>query len=207
MKTLSHLLVAAALFTASSAVFAADKAPPQLPLPADAPTVVLVHGAFVDESSWNKLIPELNKRGIKAIAVANPLTSLQDDVDATRRVINAQTGPVVLVGHSWGGTVITEAGANTKVKALVYVAGYAPSAGESSRDDFKDLPASPGFENPDAVTGLDGYVTLARQTILADLAQDVPPKEAVRIAASQRPLRAANYDEDVGVAAWKSKPS
>ena len=203
MKTLSNILVAAALFAGSSAVFAADKAP--APLPADAPTVVLVHGAFIDESSWNKLIPELGKRGIKAIAVANPLTSLQDDVDATRRVINAQTGPVVLVGHSWGGTVITEAGANTKVKALVYVAGFAPSAGESSRDDFKNFPASPGLENP--LTTTDGYVTLARQTILDDFVQDVPPKEGVQIAASQAPLRVANYDESVGMAAWKSKPS
>ncbi|MCC8363759.1 alpha/beta hydrolase [Lysobacter sp. A6] len=204
MNRFSSFLLGAALIAASSTVAAADKAPAEPPV--DSPTVVLVHGAFLDDaSSWNKLIPVLEAKGIKTVVVDNPLTSLQDDVDATRRVIDAQTGPVVLVGHSWGGTVITEAGANAKVKALVYVAGFAPSAGASSRDDFKDFPAAPGLANP--VTTPDGYVTLARQTILTDFVQDVPPKDAVVIAASQAPLRAANYDEHVGTPAWMSKPS
>src|SRR4051812_47204814 len=88
-------------------------------------TVVFVHGAFADGSSWDKVIPLLQARGLKIVAVQNPLTSLADDVAATKRVIDAQTGPVILVGHSWGGTVITEAGGDDKVAALVFVAAFA----------------------------------------------------------------------------------
>ena len=96
------------------------------------PTVILVHGAFADGSSWNKVIPLLQAQGLKAIAVQNPLSSLEDDVAAVDRALEVQTGPVVLVGHSWAGTVITQAGGNEKVKSLVYVASFAPSLGESS---------------------------------------------------------------------------
>jgi pimeloyl-ACP methyl ester carboxylesterase len=202
---LIHSLLAAALLLASTSAFAGHKTKAPPPPPADAPTVVLVHGAFVDADSWQKVIRVLESRGIKAIAVENPLTSLEDDVDVARRVINAQTGPVVLVGHSWGGTVITEAGANAKVKALVYVAAFAPSAGTSSRDDIKAFPTAPGLEHP--VASADGYLTLAPQTILTDFVQDVPQRDGLRIAATQAPVRAANYDEKVGVAAWTSKPS
>src|SRR5438270_7877759 len=92
-------------------------------------TVVLVHGAFADGSSWSKVIPLLQAKGLKVVAVQNPLTSLGEDVAFSNRVINAQPGPVVLVGHSWGGSVITQAGGNSKVKALVYVAAFAPSVG------------------------------------------------------------------------------
>lgn len=200
---ISKSLLAAVLLAASATAFAADDT--QAQPPADAPTVVLVHGAFADGSSWKKVIPELEARGIRAIAVQNPLTSLQDDVAAARRVIDAQTGPVVLVGHSWGGTVITQAGADAKVKALVYVAAFAPSNGASSLDDIKDFPTSPGLANP--VASRDGYLTLAPQTILTDFVQDLPQKDGLVIAASQAPVRAANYDEKVSVAAWTSRPS
>src|SRR5256886_10734543 len=107
-------------------------------------TVVLVHGAFADGSSWDKVIPLLQAKGLKVVAVQNPLTSLGDDVAAARRVIDAQTGPVILVGHSWAGTVITEAGVHERVAALVYVAAFAPDVGESTVDLGKDLPPPPG---------------------------------------------------------------
>src|SRR6185295_13679671 len=97
-------------------------------------TVVLVHGAFADGSSWDEVIPLLQAQGLNVVAVQNPLTSLADDVAATTRAIEAQSGTVVLVGHSWGGTVITEAGNNAKVSALVYVAAFAPDEGQSSND-------------------------------------------------------------------------
>src|ERR1700749_2834796 len=93
--------------------------------------VVLVHGAFADGSSWAKVIPLLQAKGLNVVAVQNPLSSLAADVDATRRVIDAQTGPVILVGHSYGGVVITQAGINPKVAGLVYVAAFAPPKGES----------------------------------------------------------------------------
>ena len=96
--------------------------------------IVLVHGAFVDGSSWSKVIPILEARGFHVVAVQNPLTSLADDVNATRRIISLQDGPVILVGHSWGGAVITEAGDDLKVAGLVYVAAYVPDAGTSAND-------------------------------------------------------------------------
>ena len=99
-----------------------------------AATVVLVHGAFADGSAWNRVVPLLQARGLKVVSVQNPLSSLADDVAATRRVLDAQTGPVVLVGHSWAGMVITEAGEDERVKALVYVAAFAPAEGQSAVD-------------------------------------------------------------------------
>jgi pimeloyl-ACP methyl ester carboxylesterase len=201
MKLATPLLLALALST-SSVALASEYQDPTEPA---APTVVLVHGAFADGSSWKKVIPLLEAKGIKAIAVQNPLTSLQDDVAAARRIIDAQPGPVILVGHSWGGTVITQAGNDDKVKALVYVAAFAPSVGASSLDDVKAFPASPGLSHP--VASPDGFLTLSQQTIAADFAQDVPQKEALLIAATQGPVRAANFNEKVSVAAWNSKPA
>src|SRR5450432_1580586 len=107
-------------------------------------TVVLVHGAFADGSSWDKVIPILQAKGLKVVAVQNPLTSLADDVAAGRRVIDEQSGPVILVGHSWGGTVITQLGDDAKVASLVYVAAFAPDVGESSNDLGRGGPPAPG---------------------------------------------------------------
>ena len=107
-------------------------------------TVVLVHGAFADGSSWAKVIPLLQKKGVNVVAVQNPLTSLADDVAATQRAIAEQKGPVVLVGHSWAGTVITQAGNDDHVKALVYVAAFAPGDGQSTSDLIKNEPNPPG---------------------------------------------------------------
>jgi len=169
------------------------------------PTVVLVHGAFADGSSWNRVIPKLHAQGLNVISVQNPLTSLADDVAATRRALDAQTGPVVLVGHSWGGMVITEVGDHPRVKSLVYVASFAPSAGQSIVDMTKDYPKSSGLDH--VVSDKDGFVSMTLEGITNHFAQDLPGSETQLIAATQGPIRGKNFEEKVSVAAWISKPS
>lgn len=169
------------------------------------PTVVLVHSAFTNGSSWSKVIPILQARGLKVVAVQNPLISLADDVVFTKRAIDAQLGPVVLVGHSWGGTVITQAGDDDKVKALVYVAGFSPAKGESTLDQVRSYPAPPGLANPQV--DASGYLTLSPETVARDSAQDVSKDEADLIATTQGAIRGANFEEKVTAAAWESKPS
>ena len=134
------------------------------------PTVILVHGAFADGSSWSKVISTLHDWKLPAVAVQNPLTSLADDVAATRRAIAAAPGKVVLVGHSWGGTVITEAGNDPKVQALVYVAAFAPDAGQSSAQQGEGFPVGPGLAR---LQERDGYLTLPADAIAQDFAPDV----------------------------------
>lgn len=200
-----HTLLFAAMLSAGTVASgsAAEKAAPtDKP---SSPTVVLVHGAFADGSSWSKVIPLLQAKGLKVVAVQNPLTSLAEDVAFADRVIDAQTGPVVLVGHSWGGTVITQAGDNDKVKALVYVAAFAPSLGETSADGVKGYPASPGLASPIATS--DGFLTLSPETVARDFAQDVTAEEANLIATTQGAVRGANFEEKVTAAAWTTKPS
>ena len=168
-------------------------------------SVVLVHGAFADGSSWSEVIPLLQAEGLNVVAVQNPLTSLADDVAFTRRAIEMQSGPVVLVGHSWGGAVITEAGDDEQVKALVYVAAFAPSPGEKFSELGKDYPPPPGLANP--IVDSSGFMTLTAETIAQHFAQDVSPEQANLIAVTQGAIRAANFEEAVSVAAWESKPS
>jgi len=168
-------------------------------------TVVLVHGAFADGSSWEKVIPLLQAKGLKVVAVQNPLTTLADDVAATKRAIDAQGGPVILVGHSWAGTVITEAGAHDKVAALVYVAAFAPDEGQSSNDLGKDGPPPPGSANirPDSA----GFLSLTPEGVARDFAQDLPAAQAAVMAVTQGPIAGKTFDERVTNAAWKTKPS
>jgi pimeloyl-ACP methyl ester carboxylesterase len=168
-------------------------------------TVVLVHGAFADGSSWEKVIPLLQAKGLQVVAVQNPLTSLADDVAATKRAIDAQRGPVILVGQSWGGTVITEAGAHDRVAALVYVAAFAPDAGQSSNDLGKDGPPPPGSANirPDSA----GFLFLTPKGVAKDFAQDLPAAQTAVMAVTQGPISGKAFDEKVSNAAWKSKPS
>jgi pimeloyl-ACP methyl ester carboxylesterase len=193
------LVVSIALATLAGASLAAEEGDkPQT-------SVVLVHGAFADGSSWNKVIPLLQAKGLKVVAVQNPLTSLADDVTATKRVIDAQAGPVVLVGHSWGGTVITEAGNHDKVKALVYVAAFAPGAGETTADGGKGYPPPPGLAHP--IASADGFLTLSPETVAQDFAQDVGPQEANLIAVTQGPIAAANFDAKITTPAWSGRPS
>src|ERR1700693_4442403 len=168
-------------------------------------TVVLIHGAFADGSSWDKVIPLLQAKGLKVVAVQNPLTSLADDVAATKRALDASTGPVILVGHSWGGTVITEAGAHDKVAALVYVAAFAPDAGQSSNDLGKAGPPPPGLANirPDSA----GFLSLTPESVARNFAQDLPASQTAVMAVTQGPIFGRTFDEKVANAAWESKPS
>ncbi len=167
--------------------------------------VVLVHGAFADGSSWEKVIPLLEARGLHVVAVQNPLSSLADDVSATKRVIDQQTGPVVLVGHSWGGVVISEAGNDSKVKSLVYVAAFAPDSGQSIDDVTKGMPAPVWASelHKDAA----GYLTLSTQAVLDDFAQDLPLPQKRVIAATQGPWASGCISDKVTKAAWHDKPS
>ncbi len=174
-------------------------------------TVVLVHGAFADGSSWNKVIPLLQAEGLETIAVQNPLASLQEDVAYTNRAIANAEGPVVLVGHSWGGMVITEAGANEKVEALVYVSAFAPDKGEHIHDvleeahKVKKIPKVDGFKTP--IVDEAGFIRLSEETIVTYFAPDIPEAEARLIAAGQGKLHKDALDHAVTVAAWEEKPS
>jgi pimeloyl-ACP methyl ester carboxylesterase len=167
--------------------------------------VVLVHGLFADGSSWGKVIPILQRAGLHVTAVQNPLTSFQDDVDATRRVLALQDGPTVLVAHSYGGMVISEAGVDAKVAALVYVAARAPDAGE----DYAALAAR--YPTPPASAGIvwaaDGFGQLSEAAFLRDFAADLDPAEARAFCAVQGRVARATPAARTSVAAWRSKPS
>ncbi|MCC2958605.1 alpha/beta hydrolase [Massilia sp. IC2-477] len=169
------------------------------------PSVVIVHGAFADGSDWAKVIPLLQAKGVKVTAVQNPLTSLADDVAATRRAIDSQPGKVVLVGHSWGGTVITEAGQHDKVGSLVYVAAFAPDAGKSTAETGAGYPAAPGSKR--FVADKEGFLSLPEAAMREDFAQDLPRAQAAVMTATQGPIQAKAFGEKVSVAAWTSKPS
>ena len=192
-----------ALF-AMAAVFAANGAH-AAPADLSGKTVVLVHGAFADGSSWSKVIPLLEAKGLKVVAVQNPLSSLADDAAAARRTIDAQTGPVILVGHSWGGAVITEAGNDAKVKALVYVAAFAPDEGQSINIMTKPFPPAPWTAALKVDSG--GFLTLPEANILSDFAQDLPAAEARIVSATQGPWAARCLDDTITTAAWKTKPA
>jgi pimeloyl-ACP methyl ester carboxylesterase len=170
-----------------------------------AKTAVLVHGAFADGSSWEKVIPYLEKAGLKVIAVQNPLDSLDNDVAATKRAIRNAEGPVVLVGHSWAGTVITEAGNDEKVKSLVYVAAYAPDKGESVKS------ATSKYPDPESLKAFvkdpDGYLTISEEGIRKYFAADLSPKEQAVVAATQGPFHIRTLTAPVSRAAWREKPT
>jgi pimeloyl-ACP methyl ester carboxylesterase len=170
-----------------------------------AASVVLVHGAWADGSGWSKVIPLLQARGLHVVAVQNPLTSLADDVATTKRAIALQVGPVVLVGHSYGGAVITEAGNDPKVVSLVYVAAFAPGDGESVASISKPYPAAPlGAElRPDA----QGFFSITPKGIAEDFAQDLQKAEIEVLTATQGPTSGAAFGGTVTTAAWKAKPS
>lgn len=168
-------------------------------------TVVLVHGAWADASSWNKVIPLLQRKGLNVMTVQNPLTSLSDDVAATKRIIDDAKGKVVLVGHSWAGTVITEAGNDPKVSALVYVAAFAPDVGETGDSLIKSYPTPPALSTVSADKA--GFVVQTEEGVLKNFAPDIPVAEAKTLAVTQGPLAAKTFGEKVSQAAWKTKPS
>jgi pimeloyl-ACP methyl ester carboxylesterase len=167
--------------------------------------IVLVHGAFADGSSWSKVIKILQAKGYHVTAVQNPLTSFADDVAATNRALAQQTGPVILVGHSWGGVVITEAGVDPKVVGLVYVAAFGPDAGEVVGDLGKPYPPPPALAAP--IVDKDGFMTLPTDSVVKHFASDLPPGEARVVAATQGPVHVSAFATKVSNVAWKTKPS
>jgi len=166
--------------------------------------IVLVHGAFADGSSWAKVIPLLEEKGYHAVAVQNPLTSLADEVAFTKRIIALQDGPVILVGHSWGGAVITQAGDDPKVVGLVYVTAYAPEAGQSANDASASFGWTDG-QKQIRVNG-DGFATVTSEG-MEIIAEGLPPAERKLALAVQGQSYGPMFDEKLSVAAWKSKPT
>jgi pimeloyl-ACP methyl ester carboxylesterase len=172
--------------------------------PVQARNVVLVHGAWADGSSWGDVILRLQAAGMHVTAVQNPLTTLAESVAATRRVLALQDGPTILVAHSWGGTVISEAGTDEKVTALVYVAARAPDAGEDFNalsGKFPTMPVRAGVQEH------DGFTTISETAFLKYFANGVEQKKAKVLYAEQEPTAASLFGNRTTVAAWKSKPS
>jgi pimeloyl-ACP methyl ester carboxylesterase len=167
--------------------------------------IVLVHGAFADGTSWSKVIPILEADGYHVVAVQNPLTSLAEDVSATKRIIALQDGPVILVGHSWGGAVITQAGDDPKVVGLVYVAAYAPDAGQSANEASTPFGITEGQKQ--IRVNAQKFATMTSQGILEDFAQGLPIPERKIVLAVQGDSYGPMFDEKLTVAAWKTKPS
>lgn len=176
------------------------------PAAADTPAIVLVHGAWANGSSWEKVIPLLQARGLDVVAVHNPLSSFEADVAATRRVIADQPGEVILVGHSYGGAVITEAGGSDKVRALVYVAAFAPSEGESVNAIVGAAPQPPEWSK-EIHADASGVLTWSAEGMATYFAPDIAAGEAAVLAATQAPLFAGAFDGKVTAAAFTLKPS
>jgi pimeloyl-ACP methyl ester carboxylesterase len=167
-------------------------------------TILLIHGAWADGSSWLKIIPLLEGKGLHVVAVQIPLTSFADDVSATQRAIALEDGPVLLVGHSYGGAVITEAGNDSKVAGLVYVSAVAPDKGESTFGLITSVPTPIGAElRPDK----SGFLKLTPSGIAEDFAQDLSAQEIAILTATQIPTSVAAMKGEVTIPAWKSKPS
>ncbi|MCS3799070.1 alpha/beta hydrolase [Niastella sp. OAS944] len=167
--------------------------------------VVIVHGAFADGSGWENVYTILRSHGYNVTMVQNPLSSLEDDVAATQRALDKQDGPTVLVGHSWGGTVITAAGNTDKVASLVYVAAFAPDAGETTLDIIKKEPPAPenGILPPDE----KGFVYYDKAKFHAGFAADVSKEKADFMYASQGPIAVKGFLTPVTTPAWKTKPA
>src|SRR6476646_5150610 len=171
----------------------------------DIRNVVLVHGGFVDGSGWEGVYRSLRKQGYNVTIVQHPTMSLADDVRAVRQVLAAQDGPAVLVGHSYGGAVITEAGTDPKVAALVYITAFAPDKGESVSTLIKDPP--PGTPVPPILAPRDGYLFLDKSKFHASFAGDVEAEKAAFMADSQVPWGVQALAGEISEPAWKSKPS
>ncbi|AJY45553.1 alpha/beta fold hydrolase [Martelella endophytica] len=166
--------------------------------------IVLVHGAFADGSGWRGVYEDLTQRGYKVSIVQNPLTSLADDVAATNRVLDRQDGPTILVGHSWGGTVITEAGVHPNVTGLVYVAALSPDAGESTGQQYEGFPAATEF-----VLDIqdDGFGFVKSENFKAGFAGDTTEADAAFMRDSQVPINMSVFETKLENAAWRIKPS
>ena len=168
-------------------------------------SIVLIHGGFVDGSGWQGVYQQLKKDGYDVTVVQNPTTSLADDVAFTKRVIADQKSPVILVGHSYGGVVVTEAGNDPKVAGLVYITAFAPDAGESVASLIANPP--PGASVPPILPPQDGFLLLDKEKFQASFAADVDDQTARFMADSQVPWGLAALQGAVTTPAWKSKPS
>jgi pimeloyl-ACP methyl ester carboxylesterase len=206
-KKLSMMIGLALLAISSVCACTKSSAKPS-PSDEEKPTIVLVHGAWADGSSWSKVIPILQKNGYRVIAVQNPLTSLDDDVAAVNRAFDGIKGKIVLVGHSWGGVVISAAGNNAKVKSLVYVAAFALDPNQSVEESNKAVKDRninvPGVGVP-VIT--DGFIRLTDEIVLSNFAQDLPKEEALVLAATQGPFGESTLKAKVADPAWKHKPN
>jgi pimeloyl-ACP methyl ester carboxylesterase len=167
--------------------------------------IVIVHGAFADGSGWKGVFDILSKKGYHVTVVQNPLSGLKNDVDATLRILDKQDGPTVLVGHSWGGTVITEAGMHKNVVALVYVAAFQPDKGENTLKWAGSLPNAPefGILPPDE----KGFIYYDREKFHAGFCADLSKEDADFLFASQGPILGESFATPVAEAAWNSKPA
>lgn len=168
-------------------------------------TIILVHGAWGDGSHWRHVIPALTKEGYKVRAVQNPLTSLQNDIDKTTDLIDAQEGKVLLVGHSYGGAVITGAGNHDKVSGLVYIAAFAPDEGDSLGSIFgrRDQPKGGASIYPDS----KGFLWIKYDEFHQSFCQDLKEDEALVMSLSQKPIHGSGFSDQMGKPAWKTKPS
>jgi len=199
MKT-STIIAATAAIGIATAANAADKIPANQAVK----NVVLVHGAFADGSGWRGVYDNLTQRGYKVTIVQNPLTSLADDIAATKRAIERQDGPTILVGHSWGGVMITEAGIDPKVTGLVYVSALSPDAGETTAQQYEGYTTPPEFViEPTA----DGFGLLKAGTFKAGFAADTTDEDAAFLENSQVPINLSSFGIKIKNAAWHTKPS
>lgn len=170
------------------------------------PAIILVHGFWGDAAHWSEVIIQLSKLGHKSIfAVENPLTSLFDDAERTRKMVAQQKGPVLLVGHSYGGAVISQAGDQRNVVGLVYIAAFAPDVGESLGEIGAAFPPPPGAAN--AAPDSDGYVWIKPEAFRESFCQDLSADEALVMASTQKAPLGSVFGEKATVAAWKTKPS
>jgi pimeloyl-ACP methyl ester carboxylesterase len=170
-----------------------------------APTVILVHGAWADGSSWSAVIPKLQHQGLRVVAVQMPLTSLKDDAAVIRRAIADVNGPVFLVAHSYGGGPATEAGTDCKVAGLMYVAASAPDAGESFADLVKRYPLAPALHQARMTPA--GFFILSPIGMRDDVAPDLSPAQDAILVAEQNPLANKAFTDRLDVAAWRHKPT
>jgi len=170
----------------------------------DIKNVVLVHGAFVDGSGWRGVYDNLTGQGYRVTIAQIPLTSLEDDIAATTRVLNLQDGPTILVGHSWGGTVITEAGMHPTVAGLVYVSALAPDAGQTTSQQYEGFAPTPDFVID---VGDDGFGFLNHDLFKAGFAADASDADAAFLRDSQVPINMSAFAVPVKYAAWREKPT
>jgi pimeloyl-ACP methyl ester carboxylesterase len=204
MKTATKSLLAVTALTAGLASTVTSQAADRIPDTQTVKNVVLVHGAFVDGSGWRGVYDELTQRGYRVTIVQNPLTSLEDDVAATKRALDRQDGPTVLVGHSWGGTVITEAGMDPKVTSLVYVSALSPDAGETTAQQYEGFAPATEFvlETTD-----DGFGYVKSENFKSGFAHDVSERDVAFMRDSQVPINMSAFGTKLKNAAWRSKPS